>query len=238
VIHYNRLIIKNARLLAADIRPLPIIFDVIGELPDHQYSNDVVVPNLTDAFNFRGTIMSHFPIYTLDSAPEQSKPAMNGLAQAFGMVPNLIGAIAGSPKLINGLVGVFQQVHGGSFTEAQVQTLLLTNAVTNEAAWPVAFHSFLALKEGLSETDVQAIRARRLPQDKKLAALSHLARTLIEKRGRLDDEDIAAFTAAGFDQALVLEVVLVVAASTITNYSASVANPPLEEMFAQYAWQA
>ncbi|MEM5405093.1 hypothetical protein [Paraburkholderia unamae] len=47
------------------------------------------------------------------------------------MVPNIAGAIAGSPKLINGLTAVFQQAHGGSFTEAQVQTLLLTNAVTN-----------------------------------------------------------------------------------------------------------
>ena len=182
--------------------------------------------------------MANFPVHTLESAPEASKPALKGLSEAFGMLPNLVGAIAGSPKLINGLVGVFQQVHGGSFTEAQVQTLLLTNAVTNGSAWPVAFHSFLALKEGLSEADVHAIRARRLPQDPKLAALSHLARTLIDKRGRLDDQDVASFTAAGFDQALVLEVVLVVAASTMTNYAGSVANPPLEEMFQQYAWQA
>lgn len=181
--------------------------------------------------------MAKFPVYTLESAPEDSKPSLHGLAQAFGMVPNIAGAIAGSSKLINGLVGVFQQVHGGSFTEQQVQTLLLTNAVTNGSAWAVAFHTFLALKEGLSESDVHAIRARRLPQDSKLAALSHLARTLIDKRGRLDDQDIASFTAAGFDQALVLEAILVVAASTMTNYTGSTANPPLEEMFQQYAWQ-
>jgi alkylhydroperoxidase family enzyme len=193
---------------------------------------------LSDTFNSQGNIMAHFPIYTLESAPEQSKPALNGLAQAFGMVPNIAGAIAGSSKLINGLVGVFQQVHGGNFTEAQVQVLLLTNAVTNSSPWPVAFHSFLALKEGLSEADVQAIRERRLPQDVKFAALSRLARTLIEKRGRVDDQDIAAFTEAGFDQALVLDVILVVAASTMTNYTSSVAQLPLEEMFQPYVWQA
>lgn len=182
--------------------------------------------------------MANFPIYTLESVPEGSKQGLQALAEAFGMVPNIAGAIAGSPKLINGLTSVFQQVHGGSFTEAQVQTLLLTNAVTNGSTWAVAFHSFLALEEGLSEADVQAIRARRLPQDSKLAALSHLARTLIDKRGRLDDQDVASFTAAGFDSALVLEVILVVAASTMTNYAGSVANPPLEEMFQPYAWQA
>lgn len=182
--------------------------------------------------------MASFPIYTLDSAPEQSKPALQSLAQAFGMVPNIAGAMAGSPKLISGLVGVFQQVHTGSFTEAQIQTLLLTNAVTNRCAWAVAFHSFLALKEGLDEADVQAIRTRQLPRDVKHAALSRLARTLIEKRGRLNDEDIASFTDTGFDQSLVLEVVLVVAASTMTNYAGSVTHIPLEEMFSEYAWEA
>ncbi|WP_321931932.1 carboxymuconolactone decarboxylase family protein [Paraburkholderia guartelaensis] len=181
--------------------------------------------------------MANFPVYTLESAPEGSKPGLKWLAEAFGMVPNIAGAIAGSPKLINGLTGVFQQVHGGNFTEAQVQTLLLTNAVTNGCTWAVAFHTCLALKEGLSEADVQAIRASRLPADEKLAALSHLARTLIDKRGRLDDQDVASFTAAGFAQALVLDVILVSAASTMTNYTGSVANPPLEEMFQQYAWQ-
>lgn len=182
--------------------------------------------------------MASFPVYTLESAPEGSKPALQGLAQAFGMVPNLVGALAGSPKLLTGLTGVFQQAHSGSFTEAQVQTLLLTNAVTNGCAWAVAFHTFLALKEGLSEADVQAIRERRLPEDKPLAALSHLARTLIDKRGRLDDQDVTSFTAAGFEQAQVLDVILVVAASTMTNYGGSVTNPPLEEMLEPYAWQA
>src|SRR5712672_4810366 len=75
--------------------------------------------------------MERFPIYTIESAPEQSKPALQSLKAAFGMVPNIAGAMATSPVLINSLVGLFQRVHGGSFTEAQVQTLLLTNAVTN-----------------------------------------------------------------------------------------------------------
>jgi alkylhydroperoxidase family enzyme len=61
---------------------------------------------------------------------------------------------------------------------------------------------------------------------------------LIEKRGRIDDQDVASFTAAGFEQSLVLEVVLVVAASTMTNYAGSVTNPPLEEMFSEHAWTA
>lgn len=182
--------------------------------------------------------MTHFPVYTLDIAPELSRSALGGLAQAFGRVPNIAGAMAGSSRLINGLVGVFGQVHGGSFTEAEIQVLLLTNAVTNSAAWAVAFHSFLALREGLTEADVEAIRQRRLPQDARLAALSRLARALIENRGHVVDEASAAFLEAGFDQTLLLEVILVVAASTMTNYTASVAQPTLDEFLEPYAWSA
>jgi AhpD family alkylhydroperoxidase len=128
-------------------------------------------------------------------------------------------------------------VHGGSFTEAQVQTVLLTDAVTNRCTWAVAFHTALALNEGIDPADVQAIRAGRLPKDSKLAALSALARTMIEKRGRLDDEDVDRFIAAGFGKENALEVIAIVAASTITNFTGSITKTPLEAPFQAHAWQ-
>jgi alkylhydroperoxidase family enzyme len=180
--------------------------------------------------------MQNFPVLTIESAPEQSRPALQSLNAAFGMVPNIAGAMATSPVLINSLVGLFQRVHGGSFTEAQIQILLLTNAVTNASSWAVAFHTALALKEGVDPADVAAIREGRAPRDRQYAALSALARTLIEKRGRLDDRDVDQFIGAGFGKDLVLEVIAVVAASTITNYTGSVTKPPVEAAFQAHLW--
>ena len=48
--------------------------------------------------------MTNFPGHTLESAPERSKLAMQRLQSAFGMIPNLMGAISTSPVLINNLV--------------------------------------------------------------------------------------------------------------------------------------
>jgi AhpD family alkylhydroperoxidase len=182
--------------------------------------------------------MERFPVYTIDSAPGASKPALRDLQAAFGMIPNIAGVMAASPVLINSLVGLFGRVHGGSFTEAQIQTLLLTNAVTNGCTWAVAFHTALALKEGLDPADVEAIRAGRSPSDRTHGALSTLARTMIEKRGRIDDQDAERFLAAGFGKDHLLEVIAVVAASTITNYTGSVTKTPLEAPFQAYAWNA
>lgn len=182
--------------------------------------------------------MSAFPIHTIESAPESSKPSLASLQSAFGAIPNIAGAMATSPVLIGSLVGLFGHVHGGSFSEKQVQVVLLTNAVTNACTWAVAFHSLLAVKEGVDRSDIEAIRERRNPNDPKCAALSVLARTLIEKRGHLDDRDMSAFLEAGFGKDHLLEVIAIVAASTITNYTGNVTKPKLEQDFQPYRWHA
>jgi alkylhydroperoxidase family enzyme len=180
--------------------------------------------------------MQGFPVHTLESAPQASKSALREVEKRFGMIPNLAGAMATSPVLAEAFIGIFDKVHGGSFNEPQIQTVLLTDAVTNGSAWAVALHTALGLQAGLDPVDVEAMRAGRSPSDQKLGALSTLARTLIEKRGRLDDEDTERFQAAGFSKALLLEVITIVAASTITNYTGNVTNPPLEAHLQQFAW--
>lgn len=181
--------------------------------------------------------MPNYPVQTIASAPEGSKSALEQLKKAFGVVPNIVGAIANSPKLINSLVGLFGQVHSPGLTEAENQIVLLTDAVTNSSTYAVAFHTALALQQGISSEETTAIRDRRLPTNKRFAALSGLAKALIEKRGHLAEPELDSFNAAGFTKEQVLEVIAIVAASTITNYTGTIANPPLEDAFRQHAWR-
>jgi len=181
--------------------------------------------------------MERFPVHTLDSAPEASKDALRDVQDRFGLIPNLAGVMATSPVLIRSFIGIFDRVHGGNFSEQEIQTVLLTDAVTNACGWAVALHSALALKAGLDQSDVTAMRNGQSPSDPKLGALSTLARTLIEQRGRPGEKCIERFLAAGYSEELVLEVITIVAASTITNYTGNVANPPLEPMLQAQEWR-
>ena len=90
--------------------------------------------------------MERFPIYTLDSAPEASKSALRDVQTRFGMIPNLAGAMATSPVLIQSFIGIFDKVHGGNFTEPQIQTVLLTDPVTNACTWATVKHLKLVFK--------------------------------------------------------------------------------------------
>jgi hypothetical protein len=51
--------------------------------------------------------MSSYPVHTIDSAPAQSKPVLQQLQQAFGLIPNIAAKMAASPVLINGFIGLF-----------------------------------------------------------------------------------------------------------------------------------
>ena len=181
--------------------------------------------------------MPTYQIHTIASAPGNSKPALEQLKQAFGVIPNLAAVIANSPKLVNSLAGVFQQVHSSSLTEPEIQIILLTDAVANSSKYAVAFHTALAVQQGVSPEETNAIRDGRAPKDRRFAALSTLAQALIEKRGHLSEQELGAFLDAGFTTEQIMEVIAIVAASTITNYAGTIANPPLEDAFQQFAWR-
>jgi alkylhydroperoxidase family enzyme len=56
--------------------------------------------------------------------------------------------------------------------------------------------------------------------------------------GPIDDQDAERFLATGFSREHLLEVIAIVAASTITNYTGNVTQPPLEAPFQAHAWSA
>jgi alkylhydroperoxidase family enzyme len=180
--------------------------------------------------------MHSYRIHTIESAPEASRKSLQGLQQYVGRVPNLAATMAESPTLVNGFVGALVNFSGGTFSNAQRQAILLTNAVVNRSAWAVAFHSTAGLKEGIDPDDVRAIREGRLPQERKLAALSTLARTLTEKRGHLEEHDLRAFSEAGFGPDQVLEVIAGVATSLMANYAGNITHPTVEDPFQAQRW--
>jgi alkylhydroperoxidase family enzyme len=180
--------------------------------------------------------MANFRIHTIDSAPEGSKQGLQGLQKNFGFIPNAAATMAGSPVLINSFIATFGNFHGGSLTEAEKQTLLLTNAVALRCGWTTAFHSTLALKNGVAAGDVAAIRNGQLPADGKLATISALARVLIERKGHRADEQLAAFSAAGYADTQVLEIVAGIAISTMAALTATMANTPVEDLFKAQTW--
>lgn len=181
--------------------------------------------------------MTNYPVHTIESAPAGSQAALAALKHSLGIVPNLAATMASAPPLVNSFVAVFGQFRGGSFTPGERQALLLANAVANTCPWAVAFHSTLALHDGVAADDVDAIRRGASPAEVRIAALVALTRALIAKRGHLDEAELRGFVAAGFRHEQALEVIAGLAISVMANYTGNITNPPLEPAFQPQAWR-
>ncbi|MEO8313153.1 MAG: hypothetical protein ABI645_00020 [Pseudomonadota bacterium] len=72
-----------------------------------------------------------FPLHITQCVPAESRDALEALQGALGFIPNVAAAMATSPVLMKSLVGLFQNVRSGSFSDPEIQVVLLTNAVTN-----------------------------------------------------------------------------------------------------------
>lgn len=180
--------------------------------------------------------MSSFPIHSLDTAPEESRPTLRMVKESLGMVPNLAAGMAESPTLVQAFFAVREIYSRGTLSPIDIQVLSLTNAFENSCDWCMAFHSAAALKEGLSPEALEALRAGRSPDDPHLGALSDLSRAMVRNRGEVSQQQLEAFYAAGFTKAQVLEVVLGAGFSVMANFAGHLVDAPLGIPFESHAW--
>jgi AhpD family alkylhydroperoxidase len=174
------------------------------------------------------TTVPSFPHHTPESAPDASKPALQTLKQAIGMVPNLAAAMAESPELIGAFVAVRGIYQSGTFTPAEREVISLTNAVENGCVYCRAVHATFALGAGVSAETVRGLRQSELPADPKLNALAAYARAVLRGRGKVEAHTLSAFYGVGYTPAQALEVLVALAVSVIANYAEHLIHPELD----------
>ena len=182
--------------------------------------------------------MTHFIAYTAENAPAASRPLLEGLGKSLGFIPNLFGVFAESPAALRGGLAIYEAFSSSSLSPAEQQIVMLAVSEANDCEYCVAAHSTLAKR--LPRVDpalVGATRRREPLADAKLDALVTFTRKVVEQRGMLAEADVAAFLAAGYTKAQVIEVLLGVGMKTFNNYVDHIAHIPLNDQFKAEAWQ-
>jgi AhpD family alkylhydroperoxidase len=180
--------------------------------------------------------MSQFPIQTLDSAPDASKPLLQGASKAYGFTPNLLAGMATAPALLEGymtLSGIFNKTQ---LSETERQIILLTASRIHSCNYCMAAHSFISTSSGVPADVVQALRNNTPIADAKLEALRQFTIVMVNSRGWPDANEVQAVIAAGYSQQTVLEVVLGISLKVMSNYSNHVVQTPVDGVFASHVW--
>lgn len=182
--------------------------------------------------------MPSFPIHTPETAPEAARPILAATKAGWGFVPNLHAKLAGAPVALRAYGQLFELFGQTSFSPAEQQVAYLTVSAIHECEYCVSGHTVLAGKAGLDAGTTEALREGRQLPDARLQALRSFTAALVLERGRVQPGELEAFLAAGYTETQVLELLLAIAAKTISNYANHLAGTPLDAFMAKTAWVA
>jgi uncharacterized peroxidase-related enzyme len=180
--------------------------------------------------------MSRLPIHSVDSAPEAARERVEAAHKANGFLPNLIGVLANAPTALE-TYQVVGAINGrSSLSPVEREVVQITAATLNDCGFCVAGHTKLSLKKlRMPEAMVDALRKLEAIDDAKLNALARFSVAVIEKKGQVSDDELAAFRAAGYGDQQALEVVLGVSLATLCNYANSLAQTPINPELQDFA---
>lgn len=180
--------------------------------------------------------MTTFTRYTLDTAPDASKPVLEAVQKAFGFVPNLQGNMAESPELVAGYSQLWDLFGKSTLTPHEQQVVYLTSNFENNCHYCMAGHTTLAKMIEMAPEVIASLRAGSVIPDARLEALHVFTTSVVRDRGFVSDAGIGAFLAAGFTRRNVLEVVLGVATKVMSNYTNHLVHTQLDPFMKGNEW--
>jgi uncharacterized peroxidase-related enzyme len=180
--------------------------------------------------------MNDFQTLTIETAPESSKPFLEGAKNAYGFVPNLLGTMAQAPALLEGymtLAGIFDKT---DLSETERQIILMTNNRLNGCTYCMAAHTTISQMAKVPADVIEALRNNTPIANPKLEALRAFATIINETRGWPSNEQVDAFLASGYSRQTVLEVIIGTSLKVMSNYTNHIAETKVDDAFVSNTW--
>jgi alkylhydroperoxidase family enzyme len=179
--------------------------------------------------------MTDFTVHTLDSAPPSSKPLLEKSVKSFGSIPNLHGVMAEAPAVLQAYQDLHQLFMQSSLSAAEKTVVWQSINTEHECHYCVPAHTAIANMMKIDASIIEALKHNKTLDDTKLQQLRDTTLALVRQRGRLSEQQLAAFYAAGYAKQHLLEIVLGISQKVMSNYINHIADTPLDDAFKPYA---
>jgi AhpD family alkylhydroperoxidase len=150
-------------------------------------------------------------------------------------VPKLHGVLAESPVALEAYDTLFALVDRSTLTPVERQVVYQTINVFHECEYCTAGHTYLSRAAGMDEQAIHALREGETIADARLETLRRFTEAMVRERGHVGDAAVDAFLANGFTRANVLDVIVIAATKTISNYANHVAHTEKESFMSDPA---
>lgn len=172
--------------------------------------------------------MSRISIPAANQTPTATLPLLEAVNRQLGIVPNLMKVLGNSPAALEGYLNLNGALGKGVIGTKTVERIALAVAELNGCDYCLSAHSYLA--SNLAKLDAAELDANRhgSSNDPKAAAALRFASQVVGTRGHVSDADLLEIKAAGYSEAEIIEIVVLVALNTLTNYVNNVARTEID----------
>ena len=172
--------------------------------------------------------MSRISIPALDQTPAATRPLLDAVKKQLGVVPNLMKVVGNSPAALGGYLALSGALAKGALGAKTGERIALAIAEINACHYCLAAHTYLG--RNVAKLDDAEIAANRngASNDPKADAAVRFAASVALERGHVSDAAMRAVKEAGYSDAEVMEIVVHVALSTLTNYVNEVAQTEID----------
>jgi AhpD family alkylhydroperoxidase len=140
----------------------------------------------------------------------------DNLQKGLGFIPNLYAYFAKNESALGDYMTL--QNRKSTLKAKEREVINLVTSQINGCRYCQSAHTALGKMNGFSDDQILEIRKGSATFDNKLDALVKFTASAVENRGRATEESKEAFFEAGYDEANMIDVIIVVGDKIISNY--------------------
>jgi len=157
-----------------------------------------------------------YSIPTKSEVSEHNQGMFDNLKKGLGFVPNLYAYFAKNDTALSDYLAL--QNRKSTLKGKEREIVNLVTSQINGCRYCQSAHTALGKMNGFTDEQIIEIRKGTASFDSKLDALAKFTAAVAENRGHVKEEIKEAFFAAGYDEANMIDVVIVIGDKIISNY--------------------
>jgi len=161
------------------------------------------------------------------SPDAKSLELLAGVKKMLGGTPNMFTTLAHSSSSLGFAVSGFSAFNESKLSASLREQIALTVAGVNSCDYCASAHTTLGKMNKISESELSQNLCA-LSADARTQSALTFAKTIVDSRGLVSDQDVTQIREAGFSEGEIVDIVAVVAFNIFTNYFNHVAGTSID----------
>ena len=162
-----------------------------------------------------------------EKASKEVSTIYDDLKKKMGKIPNIFLHMGNSSAILKGYLQLSDAAAHSSLPENIRESVALVVSQTNNCNYCLSAHTMIAKGAGLNDQEILQSR-KGSAQDAKLKAILIFSKAIVDKKGMVDDRDVADVKKAGVSDQEITDIILVVVQTIFTNYFNHIVDPVVD----------